>query len=99
MSRPRMPGPVLASLLQRQRLRCGTPPDDRSVLGDGQHVMLVPMTSSKRVGILCGGGPAPGINSVIGAATIRSVLGGADVLGIHGGFRRLMQRDLDCATG
>jgi ATP-dependent phosphofructokinase / diphosphate-dependent phosphofructokinase len=61
--------------------------------------MLVPMTSSKRVGILCGGGPAPGINSVIGAATIRSVLGGADVLGIHGGFRRLMQRDLDCATG
>ena len=40
------------------------------------------MSSSKRIGILCGGGPAPGINSVIGAATIRSVLGSADVLGI-----------------
>jgi 6-phosphofructokinase len=56
------------------------------------------MTSSKRIGILCGGGPAPGINSVIGAATIRSVLGGADVLGIRDGFKRLMQGDTTCAT-
>ena len=60
--------------------------------------MLQTMTSSKRVGILCGGGPAPGINSVIGAATIRSVLGGAEVLGIHDGFRQLMQGDVGCAT-
>jgi len=43
------------------------------------------------VGILVGGGPAPGINSVIGAATIRSVLGGSDVLGIIDGFRWLME--------
>ena len=42
------------------------------------------------VGILVGGGPAPGINSVIGAATIRSILGGSDVLGIIDGFRWLM---------
>ncbi|MGI9147356.1 MAG: diphosphate--fructose-6-phosphate 1-phosphotransferase [Chloroflexota bacterium] len=56
------------------------------------------MASSKRVGILCGGGPAPGMNSVIGAATIRSVLGGVDVLGIHDGFGRLMRGDIDCAT-
>jgi len=34
------------------------------------------------VGILVGGGPAPGINSVISAVTIRSVLGGCDVVGI-----------------
>ena len=32
------------------------------------------MTEVKRVGILVGGGPAPGINSVIAAATIRSVI-------------------------
>src|SRR5271169_249577 len=33
----------------------------------------------KKLAILVGGGPAPGINSVIGAATIRSALeGGAD---------------------
>jgi 6-phosphofructokinase len=43
------------------------------------------------VGILVGGGPAPGINSVIGAATIRSILGGSDVLGIIDGFRWLME--------
>jgi 6-phosphofructokinase 1 len=42
------------------------------------------------VGILVGGGPAPGINSVIGAATIRSILGGCDVLGILDGFKWLM---------
>ncbi len=42
------------------------------------------------VGILVGGGPAPGINSVIGAATIRSTLGGCDVLGILDGFKWLM---------
>ncbi|MGZ8374052.1 MAG: 6-phosphofructokinase, partial [Nitrospira sp.] len=43
------------------------------------------------VGILVGGGPAPGINSVISAATIRSILGGSDVLGIIDGFRWLME--------
>lgn len=47
------------------------------------------------VGILVGGGPAPGINSVISAATIRSILGGSDVLGIIDGFKWLM----DGSTG
>jgi 6-phosphofructokinase 1 len=56
------------------------------------------MTRPKRVGILCAGGPAPGINSVIGAATIRSVLGGASVLGIRDGFKWLMQGDTGCAV-
>ncbi len=43
------------------------------------------------VGILVGGGPAPGINSVISAATIRSILGGSDALGIIDGFKWLME--------
>ncbi len=43
------------------------------------------------VGILIGGGPAPGINSVISAATIRSILGGSDVLGIIDGFKWLVE--------
>ena len=47
------------------------------------------------VGILIGGGPAPGINSVISAATIRSILGGSDVLGLIDGFKWLM----DGSTG
>lgn len=42
------------------------------------------------VGMLVGGGPAPGINSVIGAATIRSILGGSDVIGILDGFKWIM---------
>jgi 6-phosphofructokinase 1 len=43
------------------------------------------------VGILVGGGPAPGINSVISAATIRSIVGGSEVIGILDGFKWLME--------
>ncbi len=43
------------------------------------------------VGLLVGGGPAPGINSVISAATIRSIVGGYDVLGILDGFKWVME--------
>lgn len=50
------------------------------------------MTSPRTiVGILVGGGPAPGINSVISAATIRSIVGGCDVMGIFDGFKWLME--------
>ncbi|MCZ6765938.1 MAG: 6-phosphofructokinase, partial [bacterium] len=53
------------------------------------------MTASRgKVGILVGGGPAPGINSVISAATIRAALTGHDVIGIRDGFRWLMKGDL-----
>jgi len=48
------------------------------------------MSHQKRLAILVGGGPAPGINSVIGAATIRGVLEGVEVLGIRDGFEWLM---------
>lgn len=37
--------------------------------------------------ILVGGGPAPGINSVIGSATIEAVNSGLDVVGLYDGFR------------
>ena len=40
------------------------------------------MAPTGKLAILVGGGPAPGINSVIGAATIRSVLEGVEVVGI-----------------
>jgi 6-phosphofructokinase 1 len=53
------------------------------------------MGQGKRLGILVGGGPAPGINSVIGAATIRSTLENVDVIGIHDGFEWLMRGDVD----
>lgn len=45
----------------------------------------------RQLGILVGGGPAPGINSVIGAATIRARLEGVPVLGIRDGFEHILQ--------
>jgi 6-phosphofructokinase 1 len=45
--------------------------------------------------ILVGGGPAPGINSVIGAATIRGLLDGVEVLGVRDGFEWIMQGDVE----
>src|SRR3989339_858595 len=48
----------------------------------------------KKLAILVGGGPAPGINSVIGAATIRAVVEGVEVLGIRDGFKWIMQGDI-----
>ena len=51
------------------------------------------MTGGRRVGILVGGGPAPGINSVISAATIRARLEGVDVIGIRDGFEWIMKGD------
>jgi ATP-dependent phosphofructokinase / diphosphate-dependent phosphofructokinase len=43
-----------------------------------------------RLGILCGGGPAPGINSVIAAATIEAINSGFEVVGLRDGFRHLI---------
>jgi ATP-dependent phosphofructokinase / diphosphate-dependent phosphofructokinase len=46
-----------------------------------------------RLGILCGGGPAPGINSVISAATIEACNSGWEVVGILDGFEHLIEGD------
>ncbi|MFO7447256.1 MAG: diphosphate--fructose-6-phosphate 1-phosphotransferase [Ignavibacteriaceae bacterium] len=48
----------------------------------------------KKLAIVVGGGPAPGINSVIGAATIRAIVEGVDVIGIKDGFKWIMQGDI-----
>src|SRR2546427_10378798 len=56
------------------------------------------MTERKTLAILVGGGPAPGINSVIGAATIRARLEAVDVLGGRDGFEWIMQGDIDHVT-
>jgi 6-phosphofructokinase 1 len=48
----------------------------------------------KKLAILVGGGPAPGINSVIGAATIRAALEGVEVIGIKDGFKWIMEGDI-----
>lgn len=46
------------------------------------------------VALLVGGGPAPGINGVISAATIRCLAEGWRVLGIEQGFKWIMQGDV-----
>ena len=46
---------------------------------------------TETIAILVGGGPAPGINAVISAATIRCLGEGRKVLGIEQGFKWIMQ--------
>ena len=49
----------------------------------------------KNLAILVAGGPAPGINSVISAATIRARVEGVEVLGIRDGFEWIMQGNVE----
>ncbi len=51
-----------------------------------------------KLGILCGGGPAPGINSVISAATIEARNTGWDVVGIFDGFDHLIRGETGFAV-
>ncbi len=48
-----------------------------------------------RVGILVGGGPAPGINSAISACVIEAANNGLEVIGIPDGFSQLMNGRTD----
>lgn len=53
------------------------------------------MTHKKRrLAILASGGPAPGINSVINAATIEAINVGWEVWGVHDGYRGLVEDDM-----
>jgi 6-phosphofructokinase len=45
----------------------------------------------RRLALLVGGGPAPGINGVISAVTIEAINGGTEVYGIQDGFKWLVQ--------
>lgn len=56
------------------------------------------MGAMKKLAIVAAGGPAPGINSVIGAATIRASLSGVQVLGIQDGFKWLAEGDISHVT-
>ncbi|HKF58089.1 MAG TPA: diphosphate--fructose-6-phosphate 1-phosphotransferase [Blastocatellia bacterium] len=51
------------------------------------------MGSSNRLAVLVGGGPAPGINAVISAATIEAINEGFEVFGVQDGFKWLIRRD------
>jgi 6-phosphofructokinase len=51
-----------------------------------------------RLAILVGGGPAPGINGVIAAATIEAINSGLRVIGIYDGYHWLAQGDTTHTT-
>jgi 6-phosphofructokinase 1 len=54
--------------------------------------------AARRLGIVVGGGPAPGINAVIGAATIQAINCGFEVVGFYDGFRWLCSDHFDPPT-
>lgn len=56
------------------------------------------MIAPKKLAILVGGGPAPGINSVISSATIRAAIEGIEVVGIKDGFQWIMEGDISHTT-
>lgn len=49
----------------------------------------------KRLGIIVGGGPAPGINGVISAVTLEALAQGWEVLGFQEGFKHLVKGSTD----
>jgi 6-phosphofructokinase 1 len=49
------------------------------------------MSHSGRLALLVGGGPAPGINGVISAASIEAIEQGLEVIGILDGFKHLVE--------
>src|SRR5438876_1244515 len=48
-------------------------------------------TERGRLAILVGGGPAPGINGVISAATIEGINQGFEVIGVRDGYKWLAE--------
>lgn len=53
------------------------------------------IVAKETIGIIVGGGPAPGINGVISSATIEAINQGKTVLGIMGGFKNLFEGDVN----
>ena len=54
---------------------------------------VIPDSMKDSVAILCAGGPAPGINTVISAVTKIFIQSGYQVLGINGGYKSLFSSE------
>src|SRR5271168_2866876 len=50
-------------------------------------------TGIDKMALVVGGGPAPGINGVISAATIEAINHGVEVFGVPDGFKHLVKGD------
>ncbi len=56
----------------------------------------MPKKERSLIGLIVGGGPAPGINGVISAAAIEAINQGKEIVGIVGGFKSLFDGNKDC---
>ena len=54
----------------------------------------MPADNGEILAIVAGGGPAPGINGVISAATIEAINNGMNVIGIYNGFKWLARYNI-----
>src|SRR5205814_7052135 len=63
-----------------------------------QTVKMSTMSKSKRVGVLTGGGDAPGLNPAIKGLVYRGAEFGLEVVGLYDGWRGLINPRRDVAT-
>jgi 6-phosphofructokinase 1 len=55
---------------------------------------MADFSSRGKLGVVVGGGPAPGINGVISSVTIEAINQGLEVIGIYDGFKNLVNGDI-----
>ena len=63
-------------------------------MANGKWKMVIDM-AIKKLGILVGGGPAPGVNGVISAVALEAIRLGCTPIGFHEGFEWLAERYTD----
>jgi 6-phosphofructokinase 1 len=68
-------------------------PRSRILRNPGSSINKTNYMNKGRLGILVGGGPAPGLNGVIAAATIEGINQGYEVIGFRDGFKHLAAGD------
>lgn len=90
---PAVMGTPAAAVFVDGRLVVDSRPGDRSGPEFGEGEMN--NTHQEQIGILVGGGPAPGINAVIHSVTIEATNRGHKVIGIREGFKQLSKGKLD----
>src|SRR5262245_11584113 len=96
--RTRAPGRRCGVAARRRRVRRWREPGRRASWrrSGGAEARAPPEEGEERMstfGILVGGGPAPGINGVIGAAATTASRAGARVIGLLDGFKWIMEGD------
>ena len=56
---------------------------------------LMEIKKFRKIGVLTSGGDAPGMNAVVRSVVRTALANGVEVMGIHGGYRGLMENDME----